>query len=333
MTRDVIITGLGLEVPGLESREVLASSSMEPVTPQPFDAKARLGRKGLLGKDHATRLALSAAKGALEDAGLPAVAKEQPEPGVLGVAVSSNLGNLDTICKVVDTIHETHVRDTSMLDAPNASSNVIASTIAIRFGCRATNLMFCSGGGGGAQALQFAANTIRARRAERMIVVGVEPVNPVTERLMTESAKSWLTELPPSFRLTDGAAAVLLESEEAAAGRGAEAKARILGYGAGADPAASVKSAAEHLQGVGLWLTPGRVYPPVEAAVTEGVEVFESMPEILDLWPKLGEPYGALGLLQCVAGVTWIGRNSADRFCATSGGTFGDTAMSVIFGR
>src|SRR5262245_17930065 len=120
--RSVVVTGLGLEFPGLPATEALLGMRDTPLQPVAFNPADKLGRKGLRYKDRATQLAMCAAQAALEDAGLSVSAKEQCSPETFGVVVSSNLGNLDTVCRVVDTIHAGSVKDTSPLDLPNASS-------------------------------------------------------------------------------------------------------------------------------------------------------------------------------------------------------------------
>ena len=182
------------------------------------DPAAVLGRRGLLYKDRATQLALCAARGALVDAELLDEEGLAVPGESVGVVVSSNLGNLDTVCAVAATIAAETVARISPMDLPNASSNVVASTLAIRFGLRGPNLMLCNGATGGVDAVYWADVVIRAGRAERVLVVEVETRNEVVERLVGSSDG-----------LLDGAAALVVEDGEAARARGAEPLAAAIG--------------------------------------------------------------------------------------------------------
>lgn len=86
--------------------------------------------------------------------------------------------------------------------APNASSNVIASSIAMWFRLAGPNLMVCSGETAGLDALALGALLLRARRADRVLVVGAEPDDE------TAVAVRGHTGGPP---LRAGAACVVLE--------------------------------------------------------------------------------------------------------------------------
>lgn len=332
----VVITGLGLEIPGIPDATSFPRFLAAPIQPGEFTPADKLGRGGLRYKDRATKLALCAAQSALVNAGLPTSASEQISPETFGVVVSSNLGNLDTVCRVVETIRARGADDTSPLDMPNLSSNVVASSIAIRFGCKALNVMVCNGSTSGSDALYIAANAIRARRARRMLVVGVEPSNPVVARLMEESALAWLR-TSDGIRIGDGGGAVILEAADAAAERGAQVSARLGGFGfaCGADVKLSILGATSNEEAPpDLWLTPNCSYALTAAAVDEALGLWREAPPIcLDLSIALGETYGALGVLQCIAACLWLKSNDSGRAVATSGASWGDGSSSLlIFG-
>jgi 3-oxoacyl-[acyl-carrier-protein] synthase II len=144
----------------------------EPAVP-PERAGTLLGRKGLLYKEPATRLALCAVHRALGLA--PGTRPVGPVSPGTGVVVASNLGNVDTVARVTRTVAAEGGSAVSVLDAPNVSSNVIASTVALWFGFGGPNLTVCSGAGAGLDALRLAALLLRAGRADRVVLVGVEP--------------------------------------------------------------------------------------------------------------------------------------------------------------
>lgn len=158
----------------------------DPVPP-PERAAELLGRKGLLAKEPATRLALCAVHRAF---GLPEKAPrrsaEEPDPRT-AVIVSSNLGNVATVAGVATAVREGGVRAVSPLDAPNVSSNVIASTVAIWFRFGGPNLTVCSGHSSGLDAAGLGRALLLSGRADRVVVVGVEPRDEVTDALLTRA--------------------------------------------------------------------------------------------------------------------------------------------------
>ncbi|WP_329008687.1 beta-ketoacyl synthase [Micromonospora rifamycinica] len=178
------------------------AAGLPAVTPGcPADqAYTLLGRKGLLYKEPATRLALCAAHRAL---GLPDGARPDVplDPGTAVVA-ASNLGNVATVVDVTRAVAREGSRGVSPMAAPNASSNVIASSIAMWFRLAGPNLMVCSGETAGLDALALGALLLRARRADRVLVVGAEPDDE------TAVAVRGHTGGPP---LRAGAACVVLE--------------------------------------------------------------------------------------------------------------------------
>lgn len=324
MAERVVITGLGLEVPGVPSAADLLALPSGGISRAEFVAHTKLGRKGLLFKERATRLALCAAQSALADAGLPITAAQQLEPEEIGVVVSSNLGNLETVHKVVGEIHAGGVKATSPLDLPNASSNVVASSLAIRFGCKAANLMLCNGATGGVDALHLASNLIRAGRARRVLAVGVETDEPAAQRLLQVSGPGVLG---------DGAGCVVLEAESAARERGATVHAAVGRYGHthGMQLEFSAGPALAGLSGPpDLWLTPGRGHAGVPEAIAPVLAGWgERAPEQIDLCASLGEMYGALGVLQAIAACVWLRARPGRSALITSGAIWNDGAASL----
>jgi len=331
MQTPVVITGLGIEVPGINDPAELWERGPGSFAPAEFTPAEKLGRQGLRYKDRATKLALCAAQSALRDAGLPVSAAEQISSETFGVVVSSNLGNVDTVCRVVDTIRTEGADCTSPLDMPNLSSNVIASSIAIRFGCKAVNLMVCSGGTSGIDALYLAANAIRCRRAMRILVVGVEPANEIVNKLMTASASG--SSLGTLRRIGDGSAAVVLEAAEAISDRRPVTYAEVgaYSYHPSNDVLQTILGGNEDGDDLpDLWLTPGAPDGPA-AEIKRALDLWgDAQPISLDLSGILGETYGALGIFQCLAGCLWLKRHPSGKAIATSGGYWGDGTASII---
>lgn len=221
----IAITGHAWEIPAFGARESLDEALRDGPSAQPqFAPELTLGKKGLRYKERATLLALCAAKNALRNAGFIDDDHPMLDAPDFGVIVASNTNNLDTVCGAAHTIRQEHVNATSSMDLPNASSNVVAASIAIRFGLKALNLMICSGSSASLDALVLAANTIRNGRARRMLVVSVEADGLAVRSLL---AGQRLAESEGAVPLLEGAAAVVLESEESAQSRSATVRGRL----------------------------------------------------------------------------------------------------------
>jgi 3-oxoacyl-[acyl-carrier-protein] synthase II len=183
----LLADGAALYLPGAVPATALEEQLGRPVGDwarqfaEPADPAAVVGRKGLRYAEPATRLALCAVHRAL---GLPPAARPAPvlsaETAVIGC---SDLGNVDVVARVARTVAEEGSRGVSVLDAPNVSSNVLASTVAQWFGFGGPNLMLCSGPDSGSAGLRLAARLLRAGRASRVVLVGAEPADEVAAAL------------------------------------------------------------------------------------------------------------------------------------------------------
>lgn len=314
---EVVITGVGLAVPGASTPDALLRRTACPVTgpdPEPFDTAARIGRRGHRYKDRATRLALCAALEALRDADLLPSDRESGSPAdapsdspsdretvtvpgdTVGVVASSNLGNLDTACLTTTAIAERSAVDLSPMSLPNASSNVIASWVAIRHGLRGPNLMLCNGPTSGLDAVHWGAALVAAGRVRRVVVVGAETHNAVVEDLLGRSAGE----------LLDGAAALVVEGARWAEARGVRGVAALGPYERRAGLTGCVEALLPDAAAPGVWFTPERYAEGPAGAVP----VPRAVPRY-DVTGAVGRASGALGVLQCVAAVGWLARAAA----------------------
>jgi 3-oxoacyl-[acyl-carrier-protein] synthase II len=309
-----VVTGAGLAIAGQGGIGDLLDSRAP--TSGGFDPATQLRGRDLRHKDRASRFALRAADFALRDAGLLSQAGFVGPVERTAVVVSSNFGNMDSVCLFADTIARESVEGLSPMGLPHTSSNVVAGWIAIRYGLRGPNVTVCNGATGGLDALHWAWNLIAVHRAEAAVVVGVEPDNEVVARLLGEEGeKAWL----------DGAGAVVVESAEHAHKRRARPRARLAGYARDADlPAAVTRARQTHPQPIGLWLTAERPPPSLATSVpADGAPT-------LDLAAWLGLCSGALGVLQCAAGVAHLDRGGTDAVLAMCGGADGDDAAAAL---
>lgn len=213
----IAITGWGVHVPGPAPTITIGGTALAGAQVPGLggavaagQAGELLGRRGLLGLEPSTRLALCAVHAALGGAPRRPRAPAGPDPRT-AVVVSSNLGNMATVVHTVDTVRTGSWRQVSPLDAPNASSNVIATTIAIWFQLGGPNLMICSGATSGLDAVAAGVSLLLADRADRVVVAGAEPDDDVAQYL--HRARSCAAARRP---LRAGAGCVVLETVDRA---------------------------------------------------------------------------------------------------------------------
>ncbi|MET7905766.1 beta-ketoacyl synthase N-terminal-like domain-containing protein [Streptomyces sp. NPDC005336] len=315
----IVISGVGLALPGADTPGALLRGATGSAA-EPFDTAARIGRRGHRYKDRASRLALCAALDALRDAALiPADGEELTVPGeTVGVVASSNLGNLDTACLTTAAIAEESALGLSPMSLPNASSNVIASWVAIRHGLRGPNLMLCNGATSGLDAVHWGATLVAAGRVRRALVIGVETHNAVVEDLLGRRADE----------LLDGAAALVVEGARWAEDRGARAAAVLGPYERRAGLTGCVEALCPGAAAPGVWFTPERY----ESGADGGrAPVPDTVPRY-DLTTAFGRASGALGVLQCAAAVGWLAGSAAGagEALVTSGDDTGDAVAGLL---
>ena len=303
-----VVTGVGLAMPGNCSAADLLSRHAEGA--EPVDPAALIGRKGLRYKDRATQLAMCAADAALRDARLLGADGLALEPESIGVVVASNFGNLDTITKIVATIaNEQGAQGLSPMDTPNASSNVIASTVAIRFGLRGPNLTVCNGATSGLDGIRWASGLMAAGRADRILVIGVEPDTDAVRRLLDDR--------PP----IDGAVAIVVETPTAARRRHAPAQARI----------GTTVRAGGTAQALGMLgdQAPAAWYAPEDGAATPPDSTVAGIPRH-DLTQRWGIASGALGVLQCAAAIGSFAAGCPGPVYVVAGGDGDDASAALV---
>ena len=294
----VAITGWSVHVPNVDVDRAVGAPIGGVACP-PDRAYELLGRRGLLNKDAATRLALCAVHRAL---GLPAGAGRAvraPDPRIAVVA-SSNFGNFSTVQAIGRTLRSGGLKEVSALDAPNASSNVIASTVALWFRCGGPNLMLCSGATSGLDAVFYASLLLCAGRADRVIVVGAEPDDPVARAFHARRTAG------ATGPYCAGSAAIVIEATS-----GADLRMPRLG---------TISSSLAHDEAGPLPLAIG------PRAQTGGAE------RVIDLREEIGDCYGALGVLQVAvaAGLVASGsiHDSVRIVCGDAGDGWRTTTVS-----
>ncbi len=310
--RAVALTGVGVEIPGVGSLpDLLALTETGTALPDTeFDPAAVLGRRGLRYKDRATLLGLCAAHKALAAAGLSALPDGAGES--FGVVVATELALVETVCRVVETIHTGGVRETSPMDLPNASGNIAAAQIAIWYGLAGLSLTVSSGPTSGLDALYHAAAAIRAGRSDRILVVGVEPGDQQSLRLLRNTARRH-GEDPQRLRAFDGACAVVLEADDLVTSRGVTP----LGWVGDYVRHTWVDDAPDT---TGVWALPCLGHNGAEREADAAVQLRGMKPDhVLSLSPTIGEASAAYGVLQYAAAATRVA-NGAPEAVVSAGG-------------
>jgi 3-oxoacyl-[acyl-carrier-protein] synthase II len=297
---DIVVSGVALAVPGLAAAGELLG---DPRRGDGFDPTSALAGREMRNKDRASRLALWVAEAALRDSGLLGESGTVRGADRTSVVVSSNLGNIDGVCQFTDTIARETSAGLSPLGLPQTSNNVIAGWIAIRHGLRGPNLTVCNGPASGLDAIYWARNLILMGRADAAVVVGVEPAAETVTKLLRA----------PSG---DRVACVVLEQGAAAAARPFVRRRAILKHcgrhaNAWAAAAAAACQWAAADDGVGLWLMDAST-----SSLGQSDSVRE-LPRWLDIEAHLGPCSGALGVLQCVAGVAYLDQGGPGSVLAT----------------
>jgi 3-oxoacyl-[acyl-carrier-protein] synthase II len=329
---EVAVTGYGWELPALGNPISLASAVADrDISAVQFLPEEKLGKKGLRYKECSTLMSLCAAKAALQDARLLGADIERLDDTQFGVVVASNTSNLGTVCSVAETIRLGHVDATSPMDLPNASSNIVAATVGIRFGLKAINLLICSGSSASIDALILAANTIRNGRALRMIVIATETDGLALRSLLNQTDGGHVAYQPAS--ILEGSFAVVLE----AAGEAMQRSAPIYGL---LDDYAYMHADSGQASGLRTLLASHAaklLYVPPAAAIDLLPEkVFDDARERLDLGPVAARAYGSAALLQLVHYCESRTRESAgpgkvcDGAVIVAGGMWGDRRFGVL---
>lgn len=124
-------------------------------------------------------------------------------------------------------------------------------------------------------------------------------------------------------RTIDGAAALVVESEESAAERGASAPAVLGDYVRGAGLGRTLERLAEATgDRPALWHLPEQRAAAVPDTLLEGVDRH-------DLAEVFGLGSGALGVLQCAAAVGWFAQGGSGPVYATAGTDADDASAGI----
>ncbi len=265
MARDqvsVVVTGLGAttplggDAPSTWSAILAGRSGVQRLTdawvtdlPAQIAARAAVDPAAVLGRvtarrmDRCEQFAVVAAREAWDDAGAPTA-----DPDRLGVAFSSGVGGLITALEGWDILREKGWQRLSPFTVPMLMPNGSAGWISLELGARAGAHAPASACSSGAEAIGYGIEMIRSGRADVVMAGGTEsPIHALhvasfcsmralsTRNDEPERASRPFDKGRDGFVLGEGAAAIVLESAEHAARRGAQVIAVAAGAGYSAD--------------------------------------------------------------------------------------------------
>ena len=207
-----------------------------------FDPGAYLEPKEARRTDRFTQFAIAAAKLAWADAGDPEVVAERG-----GVIFATGIGGIDTLLKQYDVLREKGPGRVSPFMVPMLMANAPAGHIAMTFGLTGANFATISACSSSNHAIFEAMRLLREGTLDLCIAGGSESA---TSRL-TVAAFAQMTALTKNpdpelasrpfdadrdgFVLSEGACALIMETEEHARARGARIYCEVAGAGASDD--------------------------------------------------------------------------------------------------
>lgn len=207
---------------------------------RPFEPRDYLGDRNLRPVDRTARLLLVAAQQALEGSGWTAEMRAAREVGlVLGTMFCS----VRTIAEFDRRAVQLGPSYASPLDFANSVINAAAGQAAIWHDLRGINTTMAGGEASSLLALAYAMDLIRYGRAEALLAGGAEEL--CFESFLGHDRAGRLGQRPvpfdaqrDGFALAEGAAALMLESADGAAARGARVLATLRGHAETFDPSA-----------------------------------------------------------------------------------------------
>jgi len=261
MSERVVVTGLGCVAPKIPNADVFwarmlhAESSLGAI--KGFDISAYRTQIGgeldldlealsgmpLRAFSRPTRFALVAAQEALQQAGM---ADDPERLNHTGICLGTGLGGMYFAEESLVALLRDGPRGVSPMLVPYVDPNSMLNQIAIRWGMRGPQWSIATACSSSGHALGQALDAIRSGRCQAMLAGGAETTISKLffagfDRLRAMSSRNQEPELAcrpfsgdrDGFVLSEGAAMLVLESEQHARARGANILAELQGYGAG----------------------------------------------------------------------------------------------------
>ncbi len=211
-----------------------------------FDPEQWMDRKEARRLDRFSQLAVAAASEAVEQARLTLEGDTRYQVGTI---IASGVGGLTTIIEQTNTLRDQGARRVSPFTVPMMMPNAAAGLVSIHLNCWGPSFATVSACASAADSLGVAFDMIRAGRTSAMLAGGSEAtIIPICVASFDQAHALTVTHNDEptkasrpfdlnrdGFVLSEGAAVLVLESEEFARARGAPILAELAGYGAGAD--------------------------------------------------------------------------------------------------
>lgn len=250
-----MVTPLGLDKEGVWSRLKDGVSAVGPITRfdttdyptriaaeiTAFDPKDFMDRKEAKRSDRFVQFAVAAAELALQDSRLDL---EKIDKERASIYISSGIGGLETLTEQHQVLQAKGPSKVSPFLVPMMIGNMAAGQVAIRYGfCGAANnvVSACASGG---QAIGEALRCLQRGEADIVLAGGTEAsINPISlagfcalRALSTRNDDPQGASRPfdaerDGFVMGEGAAVLVLETEEHLVRRGGSAYAQLVGYG------------------------------------------------------------------------------------------------------
>jgi 3-oxoacyl-[acyl-carrier-protein] synthase II len=191
--------------------------------------------------DRFAQLAIAAAAEALAAAGWD---REAPYPGEeVGCVIGTGIGGLGSLEREHEVLRERGAKRVSPLAVPLMMGNAATAAVAMRHDLRGPTFGAVSACAAGAHALGTAMRMVRDGDARAVVAGGAEAaitaLADAAFAAMGATSESGVSRpfdrRRDGFVLGEGAGVLVLEDAEAAANRGAEPLAELLGYGATSD--------------------------------------------------------------------------------------------------
>ena len=261
---DVVVTGLGAITPlggtVAETWQALLNGTsgaaalppewkdqyglpVEFATQVTTDVEDVLSRVQAKRMDRTTQFSLISAKQAWADAQSPEV-----DPARLAVVMGTGIGGVVTVMNQWDVLREKGTRRVSPLTVPMLMPNAGAAAVSLELGARGASRTPVSACASGAEAVAVGLGLLRRGEADVVVVGGAEScIHPLPmagfaqmQALSTRNDSPTTASRPydtdrDGFVLGEGGGALVLESAEHAAARGARVYARVLGAGMTSD--------------------------------------------------------------------------------------------------
>jgi nodulation protein E len=255
----VVITGIGIVSPvGCTLNEfwsalVEGRSGIRPIQDIPtarlatafaaqvlaYDPQARFGRKQANILDRFAQFAVSAARGAVSDAGLKIDEELAPQ---IATIIGTGAGGLNTLDDAYYKLYGENALTLHPLTIPRFMGNAAASHVSVDLGLKGPAYSVASACASGTHAIGQAFHMVRSGTAPVAIAGGAEACLSVGTikawealRLLSNDTCRPFSKTRTGLVLGEGAAILVLEARDRAVARGASIYAELRGFGMSAD--------------------------------------------------------------------------------------------------